>query len=1091
MSQPRTPLSAPDLARRLLLHPRGGVETLMCLVESETEWLELKAASYPDGGRFEKGKNADDYRWNVAKAVIALANSIGGVVLLGVADDGSVVGIEASDPKGRRRSKGTEAFRREVVMQQILLPPKGWNTGNDGKLRLLNAALLERLIALEEIPQGEKTVLAIFVQPATKGFGFVEVEVQGDDVSSNRVVYVRKRGAVGQILTLAVDRPDVLAAHETQRQQHAAAIELVWKRFEESGRLARSAEELMPDVRRYVAVLEARLSPLSSRFTPLVAVQRGRTGLEKDSKARARDHDDGWAQSQVPRADGDRELLRTEPEPRRGAVTEMLGQSRRALLIGEGGSGKSSCISAVALNSARSWGSGRPWPLLVSLSAYTPEGLSRLLTEESGIDWQDLVPRINAGEVILYLDGLNECPDNLYDLCLSEISGLVHEFPSVRLVLTSRTTQLPPGLHLETFEIQQMDEGLQRQFLVAYLEKSQQVEQILAHLYLHEGGIAIAGSPMLLRIVAEVARETQEIPTERSALYRRFLDSWFLREVQTARRGGQILPWDCDLTITTLADLAFQARQKGSGRMKVAEARTLLIPRLGEDTGHFIDWISQGTVLVRTADSGDLVFEHETIQEYLCAEYLVARHEDMHCDVLALRADAKPGIWAMPLAFALEMLAHPSPALLDAAWRVEPLIVAAGTRIAVPHRAEDVADDLWIQAVLNVLLGKDAAIGARSLSIIARSPPKYPISPYLLANLHSRAFWYSALTHTAGANRLQRLRDMICGEYFPWIELLEDALVGCEIWSDGLSPALRAIAGVRPAPTLNEVLSTASVSELCALRRRDMISPDTFVSSWKAALDRSPAERLDLDLLDILRTEKKQLNDILRDMLPRYRAELRRIAVEPKLSLRVLSILLRSRAVRVDELRERPGFLATVSARMSMMNAIRLAQQGLLRREDIGAETRARLVYDSNTKMSNIKDAIELGLLDLQDLPATLRERFVVAVPSSRSAPVMRQTAARFAVAMLGDAKSRLEVNAELAKTRWKVVLKMINADRGFGFVRHPDFEQDIFCLLSKIAINNRNDLQEGQTLDVRITAGFNAGRKTWGFSVETGRCVD
>lgn len=144
--------------------------------QTETEWLELKAASYPDGGRFEQGTNADDYRWNVAKAVIALANSIGGVVLLGVADDGSVVGIEASDPKGRRQSKGAEAFRREVIMQQVLLPANGWKTGRQGDLRLVNAALLERLVALEEIHQGERSVLAIFVDPAPKGYGFVEVE---------------------------------------------------------------------------------------------------------------------------------------------------------------------------------------------------------------------------------------------------------------------------------------------------------------------------------------------------------------------------------------------------------------------------------------------------------------------------------------------------------------------------------------------------------------------------------------------------------------------------------------------------------------------------------------------------------------------------------------------------------------------------------------------------------------------------------------------------------------------------------------------------------------------------------------------------
>lgn len=1088
MSLPRTPHSAPELAKRVLLHPRGGVETLLKLVgQSETEWLELKTASHPKGGRFKPGENEDDYRWNVVKAVIALANSIGGVVLLGVADDGGVVGIEASDPKGRRRSKGAEAFRREIVMQQVLLPANGWKTGLHGDFRLVNAALLGSLVALEEIHWGEQSVLAIFVDPVPKGSGFVEVEVPQGASAANRVVYRRRRGAVGEVETLTVDQVDVLLVHEVQRQQRAAEVELLWKRFEDIGRLARSAEELLPDVRRYVTALEARLLPDSARFTPLLAVQRCEIGPDAGGKARVRDDGDDWARS----VGESREVLRTIPEPRRGPVTELLGQSRRALLIGEGGSGKSRCLAALAFDAARGWQLGRPWPLLVSLSAYTGEGLAGLLAAESGIDCQDLAPRIEAGELTLFLDGLNECPDLLYDQCLADIAGILRDYPAVGVLLTSRTAQLPPGLQLETFEIEPMDRARQSRFLANYLGQPKQVEPILTQLHLHAGGSAIAGSPMLLRIAAEVARETHEIPTERSALYRRFLDAWFRREVETAGRGGQVLPWERELTISVLAELAFKTRQKGSGRIPLAQAHALVIRRLGEDAGRFLAWASQGTVLVRTAGREDLVFEHETIQEYLCAEYLVARHEDMHGDVLALRADAKPGIWAMPLAFAFEMLGQPSPALMDAAWRVEPLIVAAGTRGEAHHRAEDVADNLWMQAVLNVLLGQDAAAQARAISIIARVPPKYPMWPYLLASLHSRGFWYSALTHADGVARLERLRSLVCGSDFPWIELLADALVGCEAWGEGLSPALRAIAGVSPTPTLIEVLSSASVSQLCALRRRKMISAETFVSSWKAALDRSRAERLDLDLLDILSTEKEQMNDILRDMLPRYRAELRRIAVEPELSLRVLSILLRGGVVRAGELRERPGFLANVCARMSMMNAIRLFEKGLLRRADIDAATRTRLVYHRKTTRSNLRDAIKLELLDPQDLPAQMREQITVAARSSRNAPVTKPGGARFTAAMLDDPSSQKKINAELEKTRWKIVLKRIIAKQGYGFARHPNFEQDIFCLFSNIAVTDRHFLREGQALEVRITARFEHERQRWGFAVESGRSVD
>lgn len=1089
MPPPKAPISAPALARRVLLHPRGGVNKLLELVKhSETEWLELKASFYPEGGNFEQGTNADDYRWNVAKAVIALANSIGGVLLLGVTDDGGVVGIEASDPKGRRRSKGAEAFRREVVMQQVLCPIKGWRTGRQGNFRLENAALLERLISLEEIPHGEKSVLAIFVDPVPEGYGFVEIEASKD---VSRRIYLRKRGAVGQVVALNGNQADVLSTHDAQRSKLSVEIPLLWRQFEEGGLLARTTEELVIDVRRHVAELEARLAPVASQFIPLVAVQRHETKPQASGKAQLLDDRDNWVRRNATHHGGRGHVLRSAPEPLRGPATELLGRTSQALLIGEGGSGKSRCLSAFAYQLARDWKPGQPWPLLVSLSDYSVEGLAGMLATESGIDWQDLVPQIGASEVTLCLDGLNECPDLFYEQCLTEIAGILREYPAARVLLTSRSAQLPPELKLAVFELQAMDRACQSQFLATYLEQPQKAESILEQLHLHDGGRAIAGSPMLLRIAAEVARETDEIPVERSKLYGSFLDAWFRRETEKSRHGGKTLPWDHELTINALAELAFQTRKKGSGRIPLPQAEDLLIHRLGEDTERFIDWASQGTVLTRNESRGEVAFEHETIQEYLCARHLAARHADLHSDVLAVRADAKPGIWAMPLAFTFEMLAKPSPAFVTSAWRVEPLIVAAGFRGELHYHANDVANDLWEEAVLNVLLGKDPAAQARAISIIARLPPKYPISHYLLRSLNSHAFWYAALTHAAGVARVDRLRRLVSGPDFPWIELLADSLVGCKALAEDLSPALRAIAGVSPSPTLDQVLSSCSVSELCALRRRKMISAETFVGSWQTVLDRSSADRLDLDLLDILRTEKEQVNDVLQDMLPRYRAPLRRLAVEPALSLRVLSILLRGGVVQAEELRERHGFLTNVCARMSIMNAIRLARQGLLRPGDIDTETKARLIYDRRTTRRNIDDAIKCGLLTPEDLPTQLRKRIVAAAPSPTRRRRGKLGEAKFSVAMLSNARSRMKVNAELANTRWTVELKRIIPERGFGFARHPDFDQDIFCLLSKIAATDWNGLREGKELNVRITTSYDKARQRWSFAVESGHIVD
>jgi hypothetical protein len=74
----------------------------------ETEWLEFKSSLYPvpdsllpDEHVKRKEKDNDyDYFWHVAKAVISIANTKGGVVLLGVSDDLKPVDIACSDPKG-------------------------------------------------------------------------------------------------------------------------------------------------------------------------------------------------------------------------------------------------------------------------------------------------------------------------------------------------------------------------------------------------------------------------------------------------------------------------------------------------------------------------------------------------------------------------------------------------------------------------------------------------------------------------------------------------------------------------------------------------------------------------------------------------------------------------------------------------------------------------------------------------------------------------------------------------------------------------------------------------------------------------------
>ena len=90
-------------------------------------------------------------------------------------------------------------------------------------------------------------------------------------------------------------------------------------------------------------------------------------------------------------------------------------------------------------------------------------------------------------------------------------------------------------------------------------------------------------------------------------------------------------------------------------------------------------------------------------------------------------------------------------------------------------------------------------------------------------------------------------------------------------------------------------------------------------------------------------SERESVREIVRKMLPLYRTQLRGIAVEPDLSLRLLNILVREGAISAQDIRREAGRLDAILSRMSMMNAIRLAKSRVVRRADLDEQERTRL----------------------------------------------------------------------------------------------------------------------------------------------------
>lgn len=199
------PLSYKELASRVLEHPHGGVEGLLELSDrSENVWLEFKAATYPADGCFKDYENEADYHWHVAKSVIAMANSFGGVLFLGVDDGGNPVGLGPSDPKNIRGIKGKEAFLREVIMDQVLLPRGGWKCKHDGTLKLDHPEILQQLIELKEFTYRDKSILAILVDHIYDDQDFLLIQQSGNPPVTS--VFIRERGEIGRVRELKRSR---------------------------------------------------------------------------------------------------------------------------------------------------------------------------------------------------------------------------------------------------------------------------------------------------------------------------------------------------------------------------------------------------------------------------------------------------------------------------------------------------------------------------------------------------------------------------------------------------------------------------------------------------------------------------------------------------------------------------------------------------------------------------------------------------------------------------------------------------------------------------------------------------------------------
>lgn len=205
---------------RAVLDHRGddAVETLIAAAHGgETDWLEKKAAVYPSPehdsdfraktAKCPPDKLADETRFyeteilrTVATAVVALHNSRGGVVFVGVDDANDPVPFETCDPAGILEKRGLEAYVREAVLGRLF--------PTNGEFRCKKETWVVPAkdigVTTKLLPYRGTKVLALLV-PSLKAGRSPVLVTKTENNRSRTLLLQREAGDVGAVATRVVE----------------------------------------------------------------------------------------------------------------------------------------------------------------------------------------------------------------------------------------------------------------------------------------------------------------------------------------------------------------------------------------------------------------------------------------------------------------------------------------------------------------------------------------------------------------------------------------------------------------------------------------------------------------------------------------------------------------------------------------------------------------------------------------------------------------------------------------------------------------------------------------------------------------------
>jgi hypothetical protein len=911
-----------ELIHSGLITTHGRLDSLLKQVEfQENEWLEFKASFIPEPPATKQLKKS--LEWNVFKAFSSLANSQGGLLLIGINDYCQPVDILTQSGLDR------DEFSRRFMESVIHPTNEVWSSYTNS--RHTKWSLESRPFDaphLKWVTLSDVEVLAVLVPRASTAI-IVKKEFNN---SVSKHIYYRTAGDIGQVK----DEEYSSISEENLRlrlnKSVLLSVDSLCKRLEQ--------KENSPFLDR-VRLHNAELFKIVTADTYVIELNTT-LYFPKDLNSSV---------AHLPSSNGNISHNTT------ANFSKCSKLYNKFIISGDSGRGKSTLLKAMCAERIK-LGQSTDIHLYANLCDLDQRGIGFILTQNSTeIEWNEIRTRLDSGEISIYLDGINECPLEVIEKAEREISELL-AYNRLNIYLTDRKSKNANKWGLPRLEVNPATAGQIKELTESIFENTDASEQYLAKFRDSPVGYLVLSNPFLLKISTWMFTRSEKIPESSAHIYKTFFEESYRQENDKLTRKGMALNSTFNQLLNFLSETAY--RLKAEGRLTASHDLLTVVAKSyfpNDSFEYVLEHIEIPTVLSYQKKNG-LKFAHESILDYFCAEHLVA---NSRAPITSNRFEQ----WNYPIAFSFELEKLPSPDFVKQCWELTPMLCAATfDDINLLKKLPLNVSNLWEAAFIKILKGDDIHEELESLVMIGRFPPKYQIPETIIDILGSSIFWYSLNRSQQGKEKRQRLIQYFTNGSI-WVDVLRvvPESVLPESIKTNLSPVHRSILNGKCSFNKEDLL-LVSVPELCLLMREKMISKEQFRSLWKDSLANSNPNELGTNTLLLYRT-----NDIKSSQFTAEQTYgLKNIAHDVRLSPRLLTKMIGDQLVETNSLVEDNNRLDSLIKRSSVLNLLRFTNKKVLKAANLSSLQKNDII-NKVTSIGDYHHMVNCGLLKSSDFP--------------------------------------------------------------------------------------------------------------------------